>query len=392
MKKTEIILEKPVIIAQAEPEIREWGPFQFPTVERLPDGRLHCRYHIVEDSPRGYGMDGGHALSADDGVTWEAAPEGVPVNGLLLPNGDRLAGASKKAVYYDADKLPRERLCETLLNAGRVSLYNPDEFPTCFSVFYLMRKKAGSTEWVEESHKVHVPFSCLVVYHNLQNLLAYRGFWRLRIGPDGLLWAITYGFTYKDKNPSMAVILMTSDDNGYHWEHRSNIYYQPDREDRYWATRTGFTEPDLAFLPDGTILCVCRTDDSFHTGPSYRFYSSDGGYTWSEQKRFDNLGVWPCLVTMKNGITLAGYGRPGLYLRASADPAAREWDERVTVVVPGAEPHELDEGDTTCAYCDILPLGDDTFYLVYSDFFVPNKEGKPCKTIMGRRGTVRIKE
>jgi hypothetical protein len=39
---------------------------------------------------------------------------------------------------------------------------------------------------------------------------------------------------------------------------------------------------------------------------------------------------------LKNGLTLAVYSRPGLYVRATADPAGLRWAQRVTVVPPSA--------------------------------------------------------
>ncbi len=77
------------------------------------------------------------------------------------------------------------------------------------------------------------------------------------------------------------------------------------------------------------------------------------------------------------------------------DPAGKEWSGRTTVVpvtVSSEVLHLWGEQDTTCSYCDMMALSDDTFYLVYSDFNVPNADGAPCKTILGRRGTVRIVE
>jgi len=386
MKHAEIALEKPAVIAQAAPSVRGWGPYQFPAAERLPDGRLHCSYHVEEDSARAYGKDQGHAVSADGGRTWTPVPPGTWA-GLLLPNGDRIRTAGKKAEALDPAQLPRELQCETLLNAGRVQLYDPDEFPYRFGGYYLMRQKAGTDAWAEERHDIHIPFASRVFYHNMNNLLPYQGFSRLRLAPDGRLWGIIYQFTFKDKRAGMAAIFTTSDDCGLHWAYRSTIYYtyKPNRDaDFNWATRTGYTEPDLAFLPDGSLLCLLRTDDCFHQGPCYRAYSSDGGFTWTEPEVFDDRGVWPCLVTLDNGATLAGYGRPGLFLRATADPSGKIWEERTAVVEPG------ENGEDTCSYCDILPLDGGSFYLVYSDFNAPNADGAPCKTILGRRGTVRI--
>ena len=40
MHQVGITLGRPCVIAQAPPDLREWGPYQFPKVERLEDGRL----------------------------------------------------------------------------------------------------------------------------------------------------------------------------------------------------------------------------------------------------------------------------------------------------------------------------------------------------------------
>ncbi len=398
MKHATLKLGAPVVIAQADPSIRDWGPYQFPFVERLPDGRLHCFYHIEEDSARAYGKDNGHAVSEDGGQSWKPL-EGGEWNGVLLPNGDHLRSISKKPEVLDPAKdLPREMQAEALLNAGRVQVYDPDLFPRRYGGYYFMRKKAGSSEWVEERHDIHIPFASRIFRHNLDNLLSYNSFSRLRIAPDETLWGIIYQFSYKDGRAAMAAMFVTSDDCGYHWEHRSSVFYPYKRvkEDFFWATRTGFTEPDLAFLPDGSMMCLCRTDDCFHPGPMYRFYSTDGGYTWSDPEPFERIGVWPCLMSLKNGVTVMGYGRPGLYLRATADPTGRDWSgDRITIVDPngaGEEDCSYGIGEDTCSYCDILPMGDDKCYLVYSDFHVKNADGKPCKTILGRLITAEITE
>ncbi len=394
MKKAEIILEEPSVIAQADPSVRRWGPFQFPSIERLSDGRLHCSYHIEADSASAYGKSRGNAVSSDEGRTWE--PSDVDTKeGLLLPNGDRIMGTSLVPAVPDPAELPPKRICEALLNSGRVSCYDPDEIPARYNGYYLARRKAGSEEWVNERHDFHIPFSVRILYHNMGGILPYQGFSRIRLAPDGTVFGIIYEFTWHDGNAQMAAIFVTSDDCGYHWSYRSTIFYKPDFKDRYWATRTGFTEPDIAFLADGSLICMLRTDDSFHQGPSYICYSSDGGYTWTDPVRFDDLGVWPCFLSLANGVTLVGYGRPGLFLRASADPAGKVWTDRTTVVpitVSSEVLHLWGEQDTTCSYCDMMALSDDSFYLVYSDFNVPNGDGAPCKTIMGRRGFVKVSE
>ena len=123
----------------------------------------------------------------------------------------------------------------------------------------------------------------------------------------------------------------------------------------------------------------------------YEARSTDRGYTWTAPKKFDSFGVWPTFLSLPCGATVLGYGRPGLFLRVSGDPAGKVFGEKVTVVpdsVSAEALHLWGEQDTTCSYCDLLALSDTEFYLVYSDFNVPDKDGRPCKTILGRRGAV----
>ena len=113
--------------------------------------------------------------------------------------------------------------------------------------------------------------------------------------------------------------------------------------------------------------------------------STDEGRTWSDPEVFDNLGVWPAIITLNNGVTLTTYGRPGIYLRATADLSGIEWEDRYEIMAPDAS------GLTnTCAYTDLIALDDNTAYLIYSDFYYPDDEGKKRKTILGRKITVHI--
>ncbi len=58
-----MVLDAPVVISQAPAEVRKWGPWQFPFIQRLPDGRLQIGFHIGEDSATDYGIAPGVAVS-----------------------------------------------------------------------------------------------------------------------------------------------------------------------------------------------------------------------------------------------------------------------------------------------------------------------------------------
>jgi hypothetical protein len=136
-------------------------------------------------------------------------------------------------------------------------------------------------------------------------------------------------------------------------------------------------------MPDGSALVLMRTTDGEGIGPLYWSRSTDSGKTWSPPAVFDDLGVWPQMLTLENGVTLAAYGRPGLYIRATTDPAGLKWEKRVTVV----EPARI-TGSETCSYASLLPLNGHTALVAYSDFNLRNADGKRCKGIQVREVTV----
>jgi hypothetical protein len=108
--------------------------------------------------------------------------------------------------------------------------------------------------------------------------------------------------------------------------------------------------------------------------------------TWEEPKYFDKLGVWPELLTLKNGVTLASYGRPGVFLRATADPSADKWDNPTHIIKPAYESPQ----DNTCAYTAMIAIDADNFLLAYSKFDHPDENGIKRKTIIVRRVNAKI--
>ena len=98
---------------------------------------------------------------------------------------------------------------------------------------------------------------------------------------------------------------------------------------------------------------------------------------------FDDRGVWPQLLTLECGVTLASYGRPGFFIRATDDPACLRWEERIRLVEDGTR-----KDKTTCSYSYLFALNDRTAGLVYTDFTVKDENGIARKTVLFRTITV----
>ena len=385
-----IILGVPVVVSRAPLGLTKWGPWQFPSIQRLPDGRLQVGYNIGADSATAYGAQPGVAVSGDDGKTWTEMKPSDPafpwVSGLMvLPNGDLLRQVvlRSRKLQDVQEKLPPPFAIWTDKLGGKVTTYLAEQMPKDLAGYRFSRLKKGSREWVEETADVNMPGAVRAVTND-GNVLVFPWIQRIKIAPDGTLWGIDHSLRVVDgalRTP-LAIVFLRSTDYGHTWNFISEIPYQPDKEaDSLWDKNDGFEEPNITFLPDGSVFCLIRTSEE-KAEPMYQSRSTDNGRTWSKPVVFDDLGVWPALLTLKNGVTLASYGRPGLYLRATNDPDGRSWGGRVTVVNPGGW------GRDTCSYSDLIALDDHSALIAYSDFNYPDAAGKPRKTILVRKVTL----
>lgn len=91
----------------------------------------------------------------------------------------------------------------------------------------------------------------------------------------------------------------------------------------------GASEPDLALLANGDILCLMRSGSRT---PMYQTRSTDGGKTWSEHTSIGWPGVKPKLRVLGNGVLVCSTGR-GAYgnpqvtcLMLSIDGTGERWE------------------------------------------------------------------
>ena len=381
----QITLGEPVLVHQAPVEVKAWGPWQFPHLERLADGHIHIEFHVEADSVTAYGLPTRHALSADDGRTWQAVAGRDARGGLLLPNGDRLLPVQLQSRARDEVVLPEPVLVQEDAPNRITHIYRAADLPADLSGWRFLRQRRGEAEWVEETAAMRVPGEIRIVREGMYAFWPSFHHGRSQLAPDGSIWEAIHTKRIVDGKvqPANNILYLQSVDSGYSWDVLSEILYQPDREaDPHANQRDGFTEPEFNFMPDGSVLCLIRTHDLLGVGPLYWSRSLDSGETWSHPRVFDDCGVWPRMLTLGNGITLASYGRPGLYVRATADPAGLEWEPRVVAVEPAEGRRD------TCSYSALLALNDRTALLAYSDFNYPNEQGRKCKTILVRTVTV----
>jgi hypothetical protein len=384
-----LILRQPVTVAMAPPEVREWGPYQFPGLTRLADGRIQISFHVEADSATAYGLPPARAISADEGRTWTLLPREVAIagppgsdEGVLLPNGDRLMAKTLRSRPVSELRLPQKPLATGVSYGQPYAVYGVEDLPAeCAAGWMLQRLPAGQTEWREERATVRLSGETRVVINGVMWFPWL--FPQMLVAPDQSLWAVNYTIRravngrFQGKYP---VTVLRSTDGGRTWDLWSEIPYTPNLDaDPGGGAREGFTEPFVNVMPDGAMLCLARTTDGSGPGPLYQCRSTDLGRTWLSPAVFDKLGVWPQLLTLQNGVTLAVYGRPGLYVRATADPAGLRWDDRVVLVPPG------DIQTETCSYASLLAMDDHTALVAYSNFGLRDAEGRKCKGIQVRK-------
>jgi len=96
--------------------------------------------------------------------------------------------------------------------------------------------------------------------------------------------------------------LVRSDDGGDNWEHWATVAYDP-------ASIISFSEPGMARLKDGKLVCLMRTHQKPNRMDNMWFtWSDDDGATWSPPKRTSLWGYPADVMQLGDGRVLAVYG------------------------------------------------------------------------------------
>ena len=378
----------PVVVSRGGSyETLGWGPWQFPSLSLTERGDVLCSWARGEDSIEGYedsvGGDSSGAVSEDGGRTWRRQTSADRAIGVPTADGREYFKPAAKNAYpagWTEKYTPAYRSPD-----GGIALFRADEIPgyrmSCPAAEYdpLTGEKTGFESrviWPHAAVQVLRSRGRDLVYP-LDSLMGIMG----QVVPDGdgdLLFA-TYAHGFSAATGALSVpdkyntYVFRSGDGGRTWDWLSEVLTTPDCVPAA-PEAEGFCEPNLARMPDGSWVMLLRMGSGC---PSWLVRSTDGCRTWSKPVRFDKCGVCPQLRVLGCGVSLAGYGRPGVFLRASSDPSGLKWEVPVDL---GTE--------NSCCYTAILPLDDTHALFGYSDFRYPGPDGER-KTILVRRVTVR---
>lgn len=401
--KVKLTLDEPVIVSQG-PTVEEagWGTHQFPAINKDDSGNIGVTFHRAKDSMEAYGTEPYLYVSKDNGNSWKQIPDELVHDtkthfGTRLPNGDRLWVETRTPIPVDIAKLP-EPILKKYTN---LTYYAAEDIKNSLLEKrwrYLVLKNGETTP---EYKYISQEFKGMNIWCTNGALVPPFPFGHIRIAPDNTVWQTTYMASRNPENFGMSpyynshFFKFSQDFNSL--SHSSWIPYIPDTRtfaDSFLAE--GFGEPDIVFMEDGSCITVIRTGAST---PSFLARSTDQCKTWSKPVIFDDKGVWPCLCKLNNKVTLASYGRPGFYIRATSDPHGLTWDEPVEIITSKDRTCERNTKIDvynhtsrmgTCSYSDMVALDDNTAMVVYSDFFVPDEYGVKRKTILTRKVHVSV--
>jgi hypothetical protein len=381
-----VTVSDPILVAEGPAGERRWGRYQFPTLDRLLDGRIALSFHINEDSARAYGntpAQPNRGVSNDGGKTWTLEHATTRTAGLLLPNGDRIiAGRSDvtpPAIPVRELSLPTP--VGTLIGTyGKLpyTFYPHDALPDSLQGVPLVRLPAGKSQWMTERGTLLDPG---FQRYTIQDVFPVVWWGDVSVAADGSILAVVYPRSLEGD-----VACHRSTDHGRSWHLQGRIAYEPDpqADPKAHARTQGFTEPGTVILADGSLLVVLRTTDGLGSGPLYASRSSDQGKTWSKSTVVNDYGVMPRLLRLDNGVLVLSYGRPGAAMRFSFDGTGYTWSEPVDLVPV----HSDDIQGDSCGYTSLLPLSADSFLIAYSWFKRPGNDGQPRKTLLVRHVTV----
>lgn len=388
MRKFHLEIGEPVAVGQGD--CKKWGPYQFPTLSRTRSGAIHSSWALHNDDIVEFkGKSSDSAVSEDNGKTWreQTAADVVLSPDLPMPNGKLFVGFAGQGAY-EVDYF--EKYTPDAIGWDKTEVYDLDKVPeidrTVIGIEYDPETGKNSTFPITLNWP-HMP----VTYYYERKLLypvrqqmAITGVGMGGLALDDGLYFCTYGRSLKvqkDGKSHYSTFVFRSTDSARTWDMIAEIAVDDDSFHPSGAFE-GLCEPCIEQMPDGSVVILMRTGGGC---PSYLTRSTDNCKTWCKPILFDKVGVLPQIWTLDCGVSIATYGRPGLFVRASSDPAGLVWEDSIELELSPVE-EGMHPSWKSCCYTRLLPLDAETMLMVYSDFNFPDKEDgvTPRKSIVAR--------
>lgn len=397
----ELSFGKAVLITHgATHEELGWGPYQFPNVYWTEQGSIIARWSNHNDK-----LYGGKtfsipscAVSDDGGMSWRAKTnqDVLSFTGRsLMKNGKYFAGFSG-AESFVADYI--DGYTPLMVNHENKRLFFADDIKELDRTFYASEYDARTGERNRFECKIHWPSEIVSVYpgdilHPPQREFSLaNGLGDLAIG-DKLYYCMYARGVDPETNKIgkysgyFSSFVFCSEDNARTWKLLSQVCLNDDIYAETFQHKghvDGLSEPKLSLMPDGSVIMLMRTGSN---QPCYLTRSTDNCKSWSKPIKFDEVGVRPFILTLKCGISIASYGRDGLFFRATDDPSGLRWQEHIEIPLGDFEKTK------SCYYTYLFPLDDTRALFVYSDFhYSPTgREEDVGKSVLSRIVTVHPK-
>ncbi|MCC6144951.1 MAG: exo-alpha-sialidase, partial [Candidatus Hydrogenedentes bacterium] len=379
-------VSEPVVVALSAVGEKRWGYHQFPAIFRLPDGRVLLTFNNCPDREDAYGKPGPAYVSSDEGVTWAAW---TPPDAMLsiadsaisdVGHGEYLCVPMSRPLDLVQEKVALPAPVATMDVYGEVLLHRLDQ---CSDQVQAFMRAIPATRWIPDQKQWRRETmawdmeQAFIRTRQAEQVIARPYIDKAILAVDGVLYYPGYHVPYvlpDGTTPrNFACWCMTSEDQGHTWRRQGLI-----AADASGDLMMG--EPCMVPTTSGNLACVIRCADQ-NQKPMRITYSADKGRTWSAPTPLYDFGVMPQALLLSNGVTVLSFGRPGVRLMFSPDGSAKHWTAPLSLIA----------GDATniyahsCGYTRLLPAGNDSFLIAYSDFAYPAKDGGLCKAILIRK-------
>ena len=401
------------------PEVNEntkkWGVYCIPRMWRDINGKLVVRFNGEEDTSFLDTINRAPNLfftSDDNGETWEADPNGAEKYDIRILSGWdapflKCSDGKIRAIRALTDKKaikdvplikkfpnPTHGLGMGVYRQGDLSneffgcelltYENENAEPTVTPININFPEREIIVDTTANNGEAEVPIDSYVKPH-IFAMPYVNSIFELE---EGILGGLAYGQCPKvSEHFCLEAYLLESRDGGENWQMRSVI--TPEAEKYPYGLVGDGGEMSITRAANGDLLCVTRTDlscDHQAQGISCGmklFVSKDNGYTWSNQREIADSSVTPHIKTLKNGMLIAGYGRPGVHIIYSLDNG-ETWSEPISIIGRTLS-EEMAAGSDymTCKYWDtpsysnlfMEVLEDDTVLVLYNNQKYKDSDG-----------------